>query len=230
MLKTVDDIINRLVEHYKPERIILYGSYGTESKNADSDVDLLIVKDTDRRLVERRIEVERILSDRLLPLDIMVYTPEEMRYLFSIGSPFIEEVMEKGRLLYMRKATSSWIKEAKDELDSATILYEHGKYRGACYHSQQCVEKCLKALILEKGNKPGKVHDIVELLNESSRLGWNIGLTIDDAVLLNSIYRGRYPTEEGLLPYGEPSSEDTQKAVSAAKTLIEKLSDLFGER
>ena len=78
MLKTVDDIINRLVEHYKPERIILYGSYGTESRNTDSDVDLLIVKDTDRRLVERRIEVEGILSDRLLPLDIVVYTPGEM--------------------------------------------------------------------------------------------------------------------------------------------------------
>ncbi|TLD39857.1 MAG: hypothetical protein JETT_3879 [Candidatus Jettenia ecosi] len=65
-----------------------------------------------------------------MPLDIMVYTPEEMRFLYSVGSPFIEEVVEKGRFLYMRKATDSWIKEAKDELESATILYEHGKYRG----------------------------------------------------------------------------------------------------
>ena len=51
----------------------------------------------------------------------------------------------------MRKATGSWIKEAKDEFDSAIILYEHEKYRGACFHSQQAVEKGLKALILEKG-------------------------------------------------------------------------------
>src|SRR3990170_6465170 len=226
MLKTVNDVVNRLIEYYKPEKIILYGSSSTESREKDSDVDLLIVKDTDRRLVERQIEVESILSDRLLPLDIIVYTPKEVRFLYSIGSPFIEEVMGKGRLLYMRKATSSWIKEAKDELDSATILYEHGKYRGACYHSQQSVEKGLKALILERGEKPGRVHDIVELLNEVIKQGWNVNLTMDDAIFLNSIYKGRYPTEEGLLPHGEPSREDTEQAISAAKKLIEKLSNI----
>jgi|SRR3989339_246869 len=229
MLKTVNDVVNRLIEYYKPEKIILYGSSSTESREKDSDVDLLIVKDTDRRLVERQIEVESILSDRLLPLDIIVYTPKEVRFLYSIGSPFIEEVMGKGRLLYMRKATSSWIKEAKDELDSATILYEHGKYRGACYHSQQSVEKGLKALILERGEKPGRVHDIVELLNEVTRKEWKISLAIDDAVFLNSIYKGRYPTEEGLLPYGEPSHDDTERAIVVAKTFIEKLLSLLQE-
>ena len=54
-------------------------------------------------------------------------------------------------------------------------------------------------------------------------LGWDAGLTINDAVFLNSIYKGRYPTEEGLLPHGEPSREDTEKALLAAKILIEKL-------
>jgi len=229
MLKTVNDVVNRLIEYYKPEKIILYGSSSIERRKQDSDVDLLIVKDTDRRLLERQIEVESILSDRLLPLDIIVYTPKEVRFLYSIGSPFIEEVMEKGRLLYMRKATSSWIKEAKDELDSATILYEHGKYRGACYHSQQSVEKGLKALILEKGEKPGRVHDIVELLNEVTKKGWKISFAIDDAVFLNSIYKGRYPTEEGLLPYGEPSHDDTERAIVVAKTFIEKLLNLLNE-
>ena len=42
--------------------------------------------------IERQCEVERILSDRLLPIDIRVYTPHEIRFLFSEGSPFIEEV------------------------------------------------------------------------------------------------------------------------------------------
>ena len=226
MLKTVNAIVNRIVEFYKPEKVILYGSYNTENRKKDSDIDLLIVKDTDMRLIERLIEVERLLSDRTLPLDIMVYTPEEMRYLFSVGSPFIEEVLEKGRLLYMRKATGSWIKEAKDELDSAIILFEHGKYRGACFHSQQSVEKGLKALILEKGKKPERIHDIVELLNEVKKQGWSISLTMDDAIFLNSIYKGRYPTEEGLLPHGEPSREDTERAILASNKLIEKLSNV----
>lgn len=229
MLKTVNDVVNRIVEYYKPEKIILYGTYNTENGKKGSDIDLLIVKDTDSRLIERLLEVESLLSDRTVPPDIIVYTPKEIRFLYSIGSPFIEEIMEKWRLLYMRKATSSWIKEAKDELDSVTILYDHGKYRGACYHSQQSVEKGLKALILEKGEKPGRVHDIVELLNEVTKKGWKISFAIDDAVFLNSISKGRNPTEEGLLPYGEPSHDDTERAIVVAKTFIEKLLSILSE-
>ena len=227
MLKNLSQIIEKLIKHYDPEKIILYGSYGTKSEMEDSDIDLLIIKDTDKRFVERQIEVEKILAEREVAIDVIVYTPQEIRYLFSIGSPFIEEVMEKGRLVYMRKATKSWLKDAKDELDSALILYEHKKYRAACYHSQQCVEKGLKALVLEKGQRPVRIHDIVKLLNEVKRIGWDVKLIMDDAIFLNSIYRGRYPTEEGLLPYGEPTAEDAKRAVSIAKEFINKLSNLL---
>ena len=63
----------------------------------DSDIDLLIIKDTEKRPAERPMEVESIFTDRTLPIDVEVYTPQEVRYLFSIGSPFVEEVMDKGR-------------------------------------------------------------------------------------------------------------------------------------
>ncbi len=226
MLRTVKDITERLVEYYQPDRIILYGSFGTQKERENSDIDLLIIKKTELYLIERRIEAERILSDRFIPIDITIYTPEEVRYLFSVGSPFIEEVMEKGRLLYMRKVTSSWIKDVEEELDSAVILYEHGKYRGACYHSQQCVEKGLKTLILEKGEKPKRIHDIIELHNIVKKMGWEIEISIDDAVYLNSIYKGRYPTEEGLLPHGDPSKEDAEKAVAVSRLVVERLRKL----
>lgn len=226
MLETIEDVTERLIESYDPERIVLFGSRASGRTEEESDVDLLIVKETEKRPIDRRIEVEKILSDRLLPLDIVVYTPEELRSLFSAGSPFIEEVMENGRLIYVRKATESWIKGAEDEFDSASLLYEHGRYQGSCYHSQQCVEKGLKALILEKGKRPERTHDIVELFNKSKQMGWNTGLSLDDAVFLNSIYKGRYPTEEGLLPYGRPSRDDAERALSAAKAIMEKLKEL----
>lgn len=228
MLKSLKDITDRLIEYYQPDRIILFGSRLTQITSQESDVDLLIIKDTEKSAIDRRIEVEKILFDREIPLDLIIYTPREMLYLFSIGSPFIEEVLEKGRLLYMRKVTESWIKDATDELDSALILYENEKYKGSCYHSQQSVEKGLKALVLEKGERAGRVHDIVGLLNKVAQLGWeNTGLSMDDAVFLNSIYKGRYPTEEGLLPYGEPSKEDGGKALSSAKGFIERLKKML---
>ena len=150
MLTTLEAVVQRLIEGYNPDRIILFGSHAAGEATPDSDIDLVIVKDTDQRPIDRRIEVERLLFDRAIPLDLLVYTPRELRQLYAAGSPFIEDVVERGRILYMRKATAAWVREAQEEFESASLLLEHRKHRGACLHSQQCVEKALKALMLEK--------------------------------------------------------------------------------
>ena len=223
MIKELNDISRRLIKEYDPEKIILFGSRAEGKDNEGSDIDLVVVKVTKKRLLDRHIEVETLLADRAVPIDIIVYTPDEMRNLYSMGSPFVEEIVEKGRLLYMRKATSAWIREAEDEFESANVLYEHGRYKSACYHSQQSVEKGLRAIIIEKGRRPERTHDIVELHNVVMETGFESGLPMEDAVYLNSIYKGRSSTEEGRLPRGEPTRADTERAVLSAKRLIEKL-------
>ncbi|RKX74829.1 MAG: hypothetical protein DRP87_15965 [Spirochaetes bacterium] len=227
MLKSIEEIKQRLITSYDPESIVLFGSYVSAGATEESDIDILVTKKTKVRPAERRACVEKILADRAISLDIVVYTPDEIRYLFSIGSPFIEEIIETGRVLYMRRNTKVWMDEVEDELSSALILFEHGKYRGTCYHSQQCVEKGLKALLIEKGRKPEKTHDIIKLINEVAESGWKIELSIDDAVFLNSIYKGRYPTEEGLLPHGEPTREDAEKASSTAERFTEEIRNIL---
>ena len=227
MLVSLEEIVERLVSQYDPDRIILFGSRATGNPRHDSDIDLLVVKETDDRPLDRRIQVERLLSDRGTPLDIHVYTPAEVRGLFSIGDPFIEEVIEKGKVVYMRQATTAWVREAHDEFDTASILFANTKYRGVCLHSQQAVEKAFKALLLEKGQRPPRTHDIVELLNLITAAGWPCQIHMDDAILLSSIYRGRYPTDEGLLPYGEPKAEDAARALKAAESVLQTLDALL---
>jgi HEPN domain-containing protein/predicted nucleotidyltransferase len=228
MLTTLQEIVDRVVQGYSPDRIIVFGSRAAGEARDDSDLDLLIVKETHDRPLERRISVERLLLDRSIALDIHVYTPEEMRRLFSLSDPFVEEVLEKGKVIYMREPTAGWIKEAQDDLDTSSILHDHQKYRGACIHSQQAVEKALKALLIEKAERPPRTHDIVELINRAKAAGWaEIQISMDDAVFLNSIYRGRYPTDEGLLPHGEPTSDDAQRAVTAARTVLERIQTLL---
>jgi HEPN domain-containing protein/predicted nucleotidyltransferase len=227
MLADLETIVERLVTGYDPDRIILFGSRATGTSREGSDFDLLILKETRQRPIDRRIEVEGLLSDRRIPLDVVVYTPQELRNLYAAGSPFAEMVMESGRVLYMRKATGVWIAEAQEEVEMASILLTHGKYRGACLHSQQGVEKGLKALMLERGRRPARTHDLVELLNAVTADGWVVSLSLDDAVLLNSVYRGRYPTEEGLLPHGEPTVEDAQHALDAARRTVESVRSLL---
>ncbi len=219
-MKTIEDAVDIIVKEARPERVILFGSFSKGSTSADSDLDILVIKETDKRPIDRRIEIERLFPDRDRPLDIFVYTPEEINYLFSIGSPFIDEILGTGKVVYMRKIVEDWIKLAEDEYSIAVILYEHNSYRGTCYHAQQCVEKSLKALILEKGGEFKRIHDIVKLIEIAGTYGWQIDISIDDAVFLNSIYKGRYPAEEGLLPFGEPTMEDAKRAVEQAEKMI----------
>jgi HEPN domain-containing protein len=58
------------------------------------------------------------------------------------------------------------------------------------------------------------------------KMGWEIDITIDDAVYLNSVYKGRYPTEEGLLPHGDPSKKDAEKAIAVSRVVVERLRKL----
>lgn len=221
MLTALDAIVDRLVQQYDPERIILFGSRAAGSAGVDSDIDLLIVKDTPQRPIDRRVEVERLLADRSVGIDVVVYTPRELCELYWAGSPFVEDVVERGRVLYMRKVTGAWLREASEDLESARILLDHGKYRAACLHSQQAAEKALKALVLERGRRPPRTHDLIELLNAARADGWAVTWSTDEAAFLTGVYRARYPTEEGLLPHGDPILEDARRAVDAARDLLE---------
>jgi predicted nucleotidyltransferase len=101
-----DTIISRLVERlkeaYQPERIILYGSYAYGNPDEGSDIDLLIVKDTDQRPIDRRITVRRLVSDirRKIPFSSLVVTPEEISERLEIGDDFFIEITSKGKVLY----------------------------------------------------------------------------------------------------------------------------------
>jgi HEPN domain-containing protein/predicted nucleotidyltransferase len=223
MLTTLDAVVQRIVQGYAPDRVVLFGSRAHGEPNEGSDYDLLIVKETDRRPIDRRVEVERLLADRRIPLDILVYTPREVWDLYAMGSPLIATILETGRVLFMRKATLAWLSEAREELEAAQILLAHQKYRGACLHSQQGAEKALTALLFEKGRQPARTHDVVELLNQVRAEGCMVNLTLDDAAFLTSVYRGRYPTEEGLLPHGEPTSEDARRAHEAAAQALHSI-------
>lgn len=227
MLRELEEITSALVRGYNPERVILFGSHGTAAQVTGSDIDLLIIKESSARPIDRRAEVDRLLTPRAVPIDVWVYTPAEVRALFSAGSPMIEEIMETGRLLYMRKVTSSWLRDAEEELAAAELLLRHGTFRPSCYHSQQYVEKVLKTLVLEKGRRPSRTHDLVALALEAKEVGREVQVDTDDLVFLNSVYRARYPAEEGLLPRGEPAKEDAEKALRIARSVSEQQAVLF---
>ena len=93
-------------------------------------------------------------------------------------------------------------------------------YRQVCFHCQQCAEKGLKAVILEKGKKLRKVHDLLELSKDIEDLTLQLPVSIEELDFLNRVYRSRYPPEIGLLPHGEPTKGDAEGALEIARRVF----------
>ena len=95
--------ISRIVESllaYQPEKIILFGSMARGDADEYSDIDLIVVKKSDKRFVERLVEVTAYLPRDVVRADVLVYTPEEFQSMQEKGNPFIEQALKDGIVLY----------------------------------------------------------------------------------------------------------------------------------
>lgn len=79
------------------QRIVLFGSVARERINAWSDLDLIVVLDSDLPFIKR---LEK-LYDQIKPcvgLDLLAYTSEEFEAIRE--RPFIRQALREGRVLY----------------------------------------------------------------------------------------------------------------------------------
>jgi uncharacterized protein len=98
----VQSIIQKLIAEYVPRKVILFGSYAYGVPGPDSDIDLLIIKETKERFIDRWVTVQRILTGthHRLPVETLVLTPQEIEKRVAIGDQFIQEILKKGEVLY----------------------------------------------------------------------------------------------------------------------------------
>lgn len=101
--KEISKIKTKVVQKYQPEKIILFGSYVWGKFTSDSDVDFFIIKNTKKRKLDRMYEVDKLLHSRKIPVDILVYTPKEVKERLELGDYFVEDVIKKGKVIYERK-------------------------------------------------------------------------------------------------------------------------------
>lgn len=93
----VDEIVKTIVNGYGPiEKIIVFGSQARAEADEYSDLDLIIIKKTDKRFLQRLLEVP------LLPIhaDVFVYTPEEFEQMKENENPFILSALESAKVVY----------------------------------------------------------------------------------------------------------------------------------
>lgn len=100
--KTIRLIADKLKECYNPEKIILFGSYAWGLPDEDSDIDLLIIRDTEEKPHDRIVNAARIVSPlrKGYSVDIFVITPEELKSRLEIGDQFLQEIISQGEALH----------------------------------------------------------------------------------------------------------------------------------
>lgn len=99
---TLDSIIDKLAREYQPRQVILYGSRVRGTPDQDSDIDLLIVKDSHLSPYKRAVYVRCLLRDpqRRIPLDLLVVTPSELEERLERGDQFLQTIVSQGQVLY----------------------------------------------------------------------------------------------------------------------------------
>lgn len=98
--KSIRNITNNLVKEFKPEKIILFGSYAWGKPKKDSDVDLLIIKNSRKPYWKLAYEVNKILLWREVAVDALVYSSDKLKKRIEMEDPFVTKIMKKGVVLY----------------------------------------------------------------------------------------------------------------------------------
>ena len=103
----IDDLIV-LLKPSDPYKIILFGSHASGNQNKESDIDIMVILDnndvskTYTERLNKKIFIRKLLLEinRKIPLDILVYSKEELNILKSNGNYFIDEIEKTGKVIY----------------------------------------------------------------------------------------------------------------------------------
>ncbi len=121
----------------------------------------------------------------------------------------------------MKRSTKEWLKSAQEDLLVMECIMNNRLATGAAsFHAQQCVEKSLKAILEENGEKITKIHDLEKLFSMTNVY---IQIELDEKLVttLNTLYiESRYPGALGLLPHGKPSIKDVRRFYAFAKNIF----------
>lgn len=125
-LRAIRRYVRQVAERFDPDQITLFGSHAYGALNADSDVDLLVVMPT-RNPLDQALKI-RLAIPAPFPLDLLVRTPETLKWRLEEGDCFLREIVSRGKVLYEKalgrvgaksRARLSGRKRSRPKSDSA---------------------------------------------------------------------------------------------------------------
>ncbi len=95
----IDDVVRQIAEKFKPDKIILFGSYAYGKPTQISDVDLLVVMDSSIKENQLSVTIRKAINYHF-GLDLIVKTPKSLSSRIDMGDFFLKEILQKGKVLY----------------------------------------------------------------------------------------------------------------------------------
>jgi uncharacterized protein len=99
----INTLAKQIADQYRPDRIILFGSYAWGQPREDSDVDLLVLMPTAQTPYRAALEILNSTNPRFA-VDLVVRTPEDAQQRYKFGDPLIREAFDRGQVLYEHAA------------------------------------------------------------------------------------------------------------------------------
>lgn len=109
-IEVTEDVLRKIaqniVDAVHPERILLFGSHARQNATRDSDIDLLIVMSDFNQHKRSQVlsSARRALMDFLVPIDLLVYSREDLPSFAALRGHVANTALAEGRVLYERQS------------------------------------------------------------------------------------------------------------------------------
>jgi predicted nucleotidyltransferase len=100
----IDQMVQKIVFQFDPLQVILFGSYATGNPTSDSDLDLFVVMASDLPRHKRSAKIRLLFPSAPCPMDILVYTPQEVERWSGVINHIVTNAITTGKLLYDRSS------------------------------------------------------------------------------------------------------------------------------
>jgi predicted nucleotidyltransferase len=98
--KEIDRLIRRIVASIQPQEMIIFGSYAKDTATIKSDLDIFVITETELPMALRADDLKPMLSQSLIPVDVHIYTPEEVEEYSKEQFSFVQSILKSGKTVF----------------------------------------------------------------------------------------------------------------------------------
>ena len=248
-LEDIREVLTPALEESAALRAIVFGSHARGEAQEFSDLDLVIVADTERGFVSRPRDFRAVKRAWNWAMDLIVYTPAEYERMRAQGRYFIELLETEGVVIYKRRGLraalyrclrpvwkwrwssmngernlvegTNWIRQAEHQLQISRSMLQEGYWGAVCHQSHAVAELSLKALAYYRGDKKPWGHSLDTLLQDVEDAFPDLVALSPDAERLNDYHTATiYPvTFSDSPPFEKYDEAEATAALQAAERI-----------